>query len=102
MRHQVANRRSNASLLGVCAKGAVLTAPRKERHMKKYKDLKACIACLRQWQADEALDQGQKEALEGVIRQLRKLSQHATAERKDVFSVVREVTEILWKAFARK
>jgi len=70
--------------------------------MKKNKDLNACIACLRQWQADKALDQGQKEALDGVIRRLRKLSQHAKADRKDVLSVVRKVSEILWKAFARK
>ena len=70
--------------------------------MKKSKDRKACIACLRQWQADEALDLGQKEALDGVIRRLRKLSQHANADRKDVLSVVRQVSEILWKAFARK
>jgi hypothetical protein len=89
-------------LLGVCTNGTRCLTPGKERHMKKNKDLNACIACFRQLQADEALDQGQKEALDRVIRRLRKLAQHANAERKDVFSVVREVTEILWKAFARK
>ena len=70
--------------------------------MKKNKDLKACIACLRRWQADEALDLGQKEALDRAIRRLRKLSQHANPDRKDVFSVIRQVSEILWKTFSRK
>lgn len=70
--------------------------------MKKHRDLKACLARLRQWQADEALDQGQKEALDRVIRRLRKLSRHANPDRDDVLGVVRQLSEILWKAFSRK
>ena len=68
----------------------------------KHKDLNACVASLRQWQADEALDPGQKETLDRVIRKLRKLSRHANPDRDDVLEVVRQISEILWKAFSRR
>lgn len=70
-------------------------------YMKK-KDFNACVARLRQWQADEALDQGLKEALDRVIRKLRKLSRHANPDRDDVLEVVRQISEILWKAFLQR
>ena len=70
--------------------------------MKKYKDLNACVARLRQWQADEALDQGQKEALDRVIRRLKKVSRHANPDRDDILEVVRQISEILWKAFSSR
>lgn len=70
--------------------------------MKKHRDLNACLACLQQWQGDEALDLGQKEALDRVIRKLRKLSRHANPDRDDVLEVVRQISEILWKAFSRR
>ena len=77
-------------------------APGKEGNMSKHRDLNACLARLRQWQADEALDLGQKEALDRVIRRLRKLSRHANLDRNDVLEVVRQISEILWKAFLRR
>ena len=81
--------------------GAVHLAPRKEEHMKS-KDLKACLASFKLWQADEALDLGQKEALQRVARQLRKLSRHTNPSRYEVLKVVRMVTEVLWKAYSKK
>jgi len=68
----------------------------------KNKDLNATIGQLRRWQADEVLDQGQKEALERIIRGLRKLSRNEKPSRKDVLVIVRRMTETLWKAFEQK
>jgi hypothetical protein len=68
----------------------------------KKKDLNACLARLQLWQDEEALDQGQKEALRRVTKRLRKLFRHANPDPGDVLNVVREVTETLWKAFVEK
>lgn len=68
----------------------------------KHKDLNACLASLRRFQADKALEPGLVETLERVARRLRKLSRHANPDREDVLEVVRQITETLWKAFERK
>ena len=68
----------------------------------KNKDLNATIGQLRRWQAEEVLDQDQKEALERIIRGLRKLSRNEKPSRKDVLDIVRRMSETLWKAFEQK
>ncbi len=70
--------------------------------MRRFKNLTACISCLKRWQADESLDLGQKEALQHVIRKLRKLSQHSKPDREDVFELVRQLSETLWKVFSKQ
>ena len=68
----------------------------------KNKDLNAAIGLIRRWQAEEVLDQGQKESLDRIIRELRKLSRNDRPHRRDVFDVIRRISETLWKAFERK
>ena len=68
----------------------------------KNKDLNAAIGQLRRWQAEEVLDQGQKEALERIIRGLRKLSRNDRPSRREVFDIVRRLSETVWKAFEKK
>ena len=68
----------------------------------KSKDLNACIACLKRLQADEALDPGLKETLQGVARRLRKLSGRTTVDRDLALEVIREAMETMWKAFRIK
>ena len=68
----------------------------------KNKDLNAAIGLIRRWQAEEVLDQGQKESLDRIIRELRKLSRNDRPRRRDVFDVIRRISETLWKAFEKK
>jgi hypothetical protein len=66
------------------------------------KDLNAAIDLIRRWQADEVLDQGQKESLDRMIRALRKLSRNDQPNRREVLAVIRRMSETLWKAFEKK
>jgi hypothetical protein len=66
------------------------------------KDLNAAIDLIRRWQADEVLDQGQKESLDRIIRELRKLSRNDQPNRREVLAVIRRMSETLWKAFEKK
>jgi hypothetical protein len=66
------------------------------------KDLNAAIDLIRRWQADEVLDQGQKESLDRMIRELRKLSRNDQPNRREVLAVIRRMSETLWKAFEKK
>jgi len=68
----------------------------------KNKDLNAAIGLIRRWQAEEVLDQGQKVSLDRIIRELRKLSRNDRPNRRDVFDVIRRMSETLWKAFEKK
>ena len=68
----------------------------------KNKDLNAAIGLIRRWQAEEILDQGQKESLDRIIRELRKLSRNDRPNRREVLDVIRRITETLWKAFETK
>ena len=74
----------------------------KEKHMRHNKDLNACLATLKRWQADTALDPGLKEGLQRVSRHLRKLSRRAKPDREEVLEVVRQISETLWKVFSLK
>jgi hypothetical protein len=67
----------------------------------KNKDLNAAIGLIRRWQAEEVLDQGQKESLDRIIRDLRMLSRNDRPSRRAVLGVVRRLSETLWKAFEK-
>jgi len=69
--------------------------------MKRTKDLKACDTELKALQARGDIGSEQKTAIGLARARLRKLGRQLNPSKREVFRCVREVTELLLKAFKK-
>jgi hypothetical protein len=67
--------------------------------MKKDKDLQFCLDELQSMQKRDGLGPEQRSALEKARNKLKRLRRKPCPNRKEVFEVVREVTEAIIKIF---
>ena len=82
-----------------------LTARRNQRRvgasMRKSKDLNACIAILEAVQSGNDVTPEQKQAIEEVIGEVRKIRRKQNPKRNEIHESVRKIAEKLIRAFMR-
>lgn len=67
---------------------------------KGFKDVNACISCLRELQASGALNPRQKERLHQALAVLRRPNRRDARGHRDLMRAVRVIVETLWEAFS--
>lgn len=72
-----------------------------EDKLKKYKDLKACIAKLQALLAGDSIGPEQRQSVEQAIERLKQLRRIHDPHDGDFFRCVKDVTELLLKGFYR-
>ncbi len=69
--------------------------------MRKSKDLNACIAILEAVQSGNDVTPEQKQAIEDVIGEVRKIRRKPNPKRYEIDQSVRKIAETLIEAFMR-
>jgi hypothetical protein len=69
--------------------------------MKKDRNLQFCMDELKSMQKRDGLEPEQRSALEKAEGELRQLWRKPNPNRREIFRVVREVTEAITKTFVR-
>ena len=67
--------------------------------MKKFSDLNACIALLRDVQRGGDVNPKQKQAVENVIHEIKQVRRKPNLERHELHKAVRSITESLLYVF---
>jgi hypothetical protein len=69
--------------------------------MRKSKDLNACIALLKAVQSGNDVTPEQKEAIEEVIGEVKRIRRKPNPKRQEIHESVRNIAENLVRAFIR-
>jgi hypothetical protein len=72
-----------------------------EDKLRKFKDLKACIAKLQAVLAGDSITPEQRQSVEQAIERLKQLRRIRDPHNGDCFRCVKDVTELLLKGFYR-
>ncbi|MFQ5852205.1 MAG: hypothetical protein ACE5JU_16680 [Candidatus Binatia bacterium] len=67
-----------------------------------FKELDACIANLRRFQASEALEPSQREAFVRAVADLKKFGRMPKPDKHRVLRAIRVIAETLWEAYSRR
>jgi hypothetical protein len=70
--------------------------------MRKQKDLNACIALLRRWQARGGVDPEKKQAVEHAVEKLKQIRRKPNLKRHELHESIRLVVETLVRAFTNR